>query len=166
MAEIIGGIAIVCSLVFVGLQIRQNSRISEVNAYQELISQISTMNTVRIEDPQFANLFWRFNHGEKPATNTEQAQLEAFLYMVFRQGDLAYQQYDKELIDRDGLVSVLAPERVFLNTELGREIWSRLSPSLNPDYVAFLNDIGLLCPQYTGTGDYCDLKKAPLIPIE
>jgi len=161
VAEIIGGIAIVCSLIFVGLQIRQNSRISSVNAYQELISQISIMNTMRIQDPGFADLFWRFDHGAQPATGQEQARLEAFLYMVFRQGDLAYRQFSNGLIDRDSLVSVLAPTRTFLNTKLGTDTWASLSPALNPDYVAFVNQVGLLCDNYTGTGSYCSTPETP-----
>ena len=155
IAEIIGGIAIVLSLIFVGMQIRQNSEISQVNAYQELVSQITLMNTLRVEDPVFAELFWRFDHGEPPKDETERARLEAFLYMVFRQGDLAYRQFDHGLIDRDGLLSVLAPVRSFMNTALGQEIWEILSRSLQPGYVEFIDEVGFLCGSYTGTGSYC-----------
>ena len=63
IAEIIGGIAIVCSLIFVGVQIRQNSEVSEINAYQELTSQITLINTLRVQNADFANLYWRFEHG-------------------------------------------------------------------------------------------------------
>ena len=155
IAEIVGGIAIVLSLIFVGMQIRQNSEISQVNAYQELVSQITLMNTLRVQDGAFAALFWRFDHGEQPQDDTERARLEAFLYMVFRHGDLAYRQYDKRLIDRDGLISVLAPTRSFLNTELGKQVWEILSPSLQPGFVDFVDEVGLLCGSYTGTSSYC-----------
>jgi hypothetical protein len=161
IAEIIGGIAIVFSLIFVGMQIRQNSEVSEINAYQDLISQITLMNSLRVQDAEFADLFWRFDHGEQPRNDSERARLEAFLYMVFRHGDLAYRQYDKGLIDRDGLISVLAPTRTFLNTDLGKQIWAILSPSLQPDYVAFVKEVGLLCDAYTGTGSYCETNKSP-----
>jgi len=161
VAEIIGGIAVVCSLLFVGMQIRQSSQVSEINAYQELIAQITVMNTVRVEDPEFAELFWRFDHGEPPRDTGERARLEAFLYMVFRHGDLAYRQYAKGMIDRAGLLSVLAPTRSFLNTEIGRQVWDVLSRSVQPGYVAFVNDVGVLCGSYTGTGSYCELNKTP-----
>jgi hypothetical protein len=161
IAEIIGGVAIVCSLLFVGVQIRQNSEVSEINAYQDLIAQISQMNAVRVENSAFSDLFWRFDHGEQPKEGAERAQIEAFLYMVFRHGDLAYRQYDKGMIDRASLISVLAPTRTFLNTEVGRETWGLLSRSLQPSYVAFIDEVGLLCGSYTGTGSYCDQNKAP-----
>ena len=155
IAEIVGGIAIVLSLIFVGMQIRQNSEISQINAYQELVSQITVMNTLRVQDAEFADLFWRFDHGQQPQDDKERARLEAFLYMVFRHGDLAYRQYGKGLIDRDGLVSVLSPTRSFLNTQIGREVWETLSPSLQSGYVDFVEDVGVLCGAYTGTGSYC-----------
>lgn len=155
VAEIIGAVAIVCSLIFVGLEIRQNSRISEVNAYQELISQIALMNTLRVQDSEFAELFWRFDHGEEITDTSEYARVEAFLYMVFRHGDLAYRQYDNGLIQRDALVSALAPTRSFLNTTIGQSVWKILSQSLHPDYVAFVDEVGLMCGTYTGTGGAC-----------
>jgi hypothetical protein len=155
IAEIIGGIAIVLSLIFVGMQVRQNSEISQVNAYQELVSQITVMNTLRVQDAEFAELFWRFDHGQRPQYEIERARLEAFLYMVFRHGDLAYRQYDKGLIDREGLISALAPTRSFLNTELGKAVWAILSPSLQSGYVDFVDEVGLLCGSYTCTSSYC-----------
>ena len=79
--------------------------------------------------------------------------------MVFRQGGLAYRQYSKGLIDRDDLLSMLAPTRAFLNTALGKEVWAALSRSLHPDYVAFVKKVGLACPSYTGTSIHCDMKR-------
>lgn len=101
LSEIVGGVAIVLSLIFVGMQIRQNSQVSQINAYQELVSRLTVMNTLRVQDAESADIFWRFDHGEKPRSDNERARLEAFLYMVFRHGDLAYRQFDKGLIDRD-----------------------------------------------------------------
>jgi hypothetical protein len=60
---------------------------------------------------------------------------------------------------RDGLVSVLAPTRSFLNTALGKEVWATLSLSLNSNYVAFVEEVGLLCGSYTGTSTHCELKE-------
>lgn len=65
---------------------------------------------------------------------------------------------NKGLIDRDGLISVLAATRTFLKTELGKHVWAILSPSLGPDYVAFVKEVGLPCGSYTGTGSYCESK--------
>lgn len=130
IAEMVDGTAIVLSLIFVEMQIRQKSEINQINAYRELVSQITVMNTLRVQDAAFADLFWRFDHGEQPQDDKERARLEAFLYMVFRHGDLAYRQYDKGLIDREGLISAPNPTRSFLNTELDKEVWEILSPSL------------------------------------
>lgn len=155
IAEIVGGIAIVASLVFVGLEVRQNSNVSQVNAYQELVGQIALMNTLRIEDAEFAELYWRFDHGEKPANTAEQARLEAFLMMVIRHAALAWRQYDAGLITRNDLVSVLAAFRAYRNTQVGQDVWTTLAVSLDPDFVKFIEAVGYHCGKYTGTGSYC-----------
>ena len=155
VAEIIGAIAIVSSLLFVGIQIRQNSLISEVNAYQELIAQISLSNTLKIENPQFAALNQRFIAGGQPQSDSEYGQLESFLYMTYRHGDLAYRQYENGLIDEISLLSVLAPVRGYSNTEMGQNLWSFLSQNLNPDYVEYVEKVGFFCEEFTGTGATC-----------
>jgi hypothetical protein len=155
IAEIIGGIAIVASLIFVGMEIRQNAEVSRVNAYQELIAQITLINTLRVQDPEFAELYARFATGGQPQNATERARLEGFLYMVFRHGDLAWRQYEAGFLDRDELLSVLAPMRIFLNTELGQEVWGRLEELIDPAFVAFIAEVGLVCTQYSSRGDEC-----------
>ena len=59
-AEILSAVAVVASLVFVGLQIRQesnetalNTRAIEAAAYQDLISQIGEINTLVVKDAEF-----------------------------------------------------------------------------------------------------------------
>jgi hypothetical protein len=71
-AELVSAVAIVLSLIFVGLQINQNTRVSEINAYQDLINQISLLNQVRINNPAVADLWGRLQAGEAPRDNAEE----------------------------------------------------------------------------------------------
>jgi hypothetical protein len=80
---------------------------------------------------------------------------------MFRHGHPAYRQQDEGLIDRDGLLSVLAPTRAILDTEVGKEVRAILARSLQRGYVAFVEEGGLLCGAYTCTSSDCDLNSAP-----
>lgn len=155
IAEIVGGVTIVASLVFVGFEIRHNSKVSQVNAYQDLVSQLTLINTLRIEDAEFADLYWRFDHGEQPDNDSERARLEAYMMMVIRHADLAWRQYDSGLIERSDFVSVLAPLRAYLNTQLGQDMWGVMENNLAPAFLGFVAEMGLHCLTYTGTGSYC-----------
>ena len=112
-AEIIGGIAIVVSLVFVGYEIRHstkeaelNRRAVEVTAYQELIKNIFDLNDDVVHDPAFADI-WEKSGKNEPMDPTEQMRLTEWFMSHFRHGDMAYFQYQKGIIDQQRLNSAL-----------------------------------------------------------
>ena len=149
IAEIVGGIAVVLSLIFVGLEIRQsseetlqNTRALEVSAYQDLISQISTMNMLIIEDPSFAELYDRMIQGENPQNATERRRIDAFFILTARHGDMAFRQYRNGLIDQDSLNSVLTPTITFLRLmKPAQDRWQRLKLDLDAEYVAYMEEL-------------------------
>jgi hypothetical protein len=140
VAEVISAIAIVASLVFVGIQIQQSSKINEVNAYQDLVNQISVLNILRIEDREFAELFGRYVSGEEISNRIDKAQMTAFLATTFRHADLAYRQYKSGIIDKQTLDSVLSLTNFWKQQNLGEIIWSDVARVLDPGFVSYMND--------------------------
>lgn len=148
IAEILSAVAVVASLIFVGLQVRQgaeetalNTRAIQASAYQDLIAQISSLNTLSIENPQFAELRARvITHDEAPQTVQELEQMRAFFLLAFRHGDSAFRQYENGLIDEPSLLSVLGPIRAYLRREVAWEIWERTT-ALNPQYRSYVNEM-------------------------
>ena len=61
IAEIIGGIAIIASLVFVGLQIQQNTNLSKANAYRETIQEIADWREMLATAPEVGDCWSRYN---------------------------------------------------------------------------------------------------------
>ena len=148
VAEIVGGIAVVLSLVFVGFQIKQsseetamNTRALQATAYQNLIAQIESMNTLIIQDPEFADLFNRMLNRESPTNSVERQRIITFVTLSIRHGDLAFKQYQNELIDKESLDSVLTPLIVFLQLmEPAKPRWEQMRPTLNRDYVRYVDE--------------------------
>ena len=145
IAEIFSALAVVASLVFVGFQIQQgaeetalNTRAIESNAYQNLVAQIGELNSLVIQNPEFADLRSRMFEGETNASAGELAQFNAYITMMVRHGDLAFRQYESGLIDEGSLFSVLAPLRVMLPLEASQAWWEFLKPGFDPDYVEYI----------------------------
>lgn len=147
IAEIFGGLAIVVSLIFVGIQVNQssiatdqNTKALEGDAYQNLISQITTMNMAIIQDSEFADIYNRMLSGEDPKNATEDRRVNVFITMNVRHGDIAYRQYSNGFIDEDSLNSVLAPVIIFIkNMSPGKSRWEAMRSVLSPDYVEYVN---------------------------
>ena len=149
VAEIISAIAIVASLVFVGLQIRLsaeetslNTRSIQGDSYQGLIEQLNYTNLARVEYPQFAELMSRYQAGEEIIIPAEINQMNAFFALNIRYGDLAFRQFRNGLIDEQMLNSILGPIWGFLSAgRQGLQQWENLSRLLDPEYVRYLDQL-------------------------
>ncbi len=121
--ETLGFLAVVAGLVFVGVEIQQNSRSVQVAAYQDLIAQISALNTLVIENPDFAELVVG---SRESLTPVQQLQHTALLWLLFRHGDMAYYQYERGVLDDDRLLSATGPLRQQLRDPFVQGEWTRL----------------------------------------
>ncbi|MEZ5518164.1 MAG: hypothetical protein R3F41_11945 [Gammaproteobacteria bacterium] len=133
-AEIVGGIAVVVSLAFVGLQVRQssvesnlNTRAIEANSYQDLNSQIAAVSFEIMTNPEFAYLADKIYSNQVPAEEPLDRQVVAFFTYTSLHADTAFNQYKSGIISEDKLQSVLFPLRAQLNTDAGKLDWSQRS---------------------------------------
>ena len=147
LAEILSAVAVVTSLVFVGLQIRQgaqetalNTRAIETSAFQDLTTQINTISLDLSANPQLAELAARVLQGGKLETPQEVVQIQSFLFAVNRHGELAFRQFESGLMDELSMIGMLGPVEFWIQSEVGREIWSRQT-SLNASYRAYVDSL-------------------------
>lgn len=115
IAEIFGGIAIVASLLFVGLQVRLtaeetaiNTRQMQAMVYQELQNQIIERNLLNASDPELIRLRRKEMSGE-PLDAVDRFQVRSLNRALFRTGNSAYLQFENGIITKEQLDSVLAP---------------------------------------------------------
>jgi len=145
VAEIVGGIAIVISLVFVGLQVRMGAQETAINtsvirtqAYQDLTAQLLEISSFTIND---AELYKALNDAQCGNEAPEEVYPLSTLFIFYvRHADMAHYMYREGLIDEERLIQA---SRVLTqnisNTPRFRGQWRGMSPSFNPDFVAFVN---------------------------
>ena len=122
--EGVGFVAIVASLIFVGLETQNsseqtalNTRSMKIAAYQELMNNIAEINVMNIQSAESAEV-------TAPIFGVVDAktwQSNSVLYLTFRHGDIAYFMYENGAIDVDRLRSAL---RILpLRTQHARDFW-------------------------------------------
>ena len=132
--EAIGFLAIIGSLYFVGVETQNgakqtalNTQAVEIAAYQELTSNISSMNAIGLADEDAAKILLEM-YGGQPG-RIKQFRLQSAFFNQFRHGDMAYFMYERGVIDEDRLRSTLRP--LPLNGAIGKKFW-------NENKVAFV----------------------------
>ena len=142
--EVVGFIALIASLVFVGIETRNSSQQTALNtqaiemaAYQELMNNIQEFNELSLESSHAAEAMiglW----GVHP-DDMEGFQQDRALFILFRHGDLAYFQYERGAIDEERLMTAIRviplwrPEVV--------DWWARRRHSFVPSYVEYVDEV-------------------------
>ena len=145
--EGVSALAVILSLVFVGLQVREtakqtalNTQSLQVSVYQELISQISEFNAI-IMDPDYTELYsyLRSDSGSWDALDEiETFRGRSLMYLLFRHADLAFYQYQQGMLPIERLHSSLAPLDN-LSSPMFRSAWERSKQNFVPDFQLYID---------------------------
>ena len=141
--EVVSAAAVVVSLIFVGLEIRnsteqneQTTRALQVAAYQDLINRIVDMNAIDIDDGTSIGALVKL---EAP-TDEERQKLTSRLWIIFRHGDMAYFQFESGSISRERMASAMAPFLDRLQYPRVRDFWNEVKWAFVPSFQAYVDD--------------------------
>ncbi len=144
LAEIIGGIAIVVSLLFVGFQIQQNSdeaalntRAIEDGVYQNIIGQILTFNQFLIENPETYSIA---NQENSDLDAEEQVIKQNFYFMITRHVDLAFYQFERGTLSQERMEALFGPLRLIVCTNSYRNFWESIPQNFIPTFRKYINN--------------------------
>lgn len=140
-----GYVAIVASLVFVGIETRNSTRQAELTtqaleiaSYQDLMDNIALMNTGPLENPELAALLYKAYETGEILSDLERFRLNRDLYRRFRHGDMAFFHYQRGAISEARLQSVLGILR--LENTLVIDFWRESQDAFVQPYRDYLND--------------------------
>jgi hypothetical protein len=150
LAEIVGGTAVIFSLIFVGLQIRQssiesslNTRAIEVSAYQGLSAQINTIAFEGMIEPEISQMVIDVYQNKIPATFPIDGQINFYLAYTTRHSDMVHNQFKNELITDVQLYSMFNPLRRNLSSDIGKLYWDttvRVNTAYTDEFVSFVEE--------------------------
>lgn len=146
LIEGIGFIAIIASLIFVGIETRNSSRQAflntqalEIAAYQELMDNIAEMNILIIQDPEVASFMHKVYSTSEELTELEQFRFSRAAFLRFRHGDMAFFQYQRGVIDEARLRSSL--KVLNLSNPRVRAFWEQVKRNFVGPYGDYIDQL-------------------------
>jgi hypothetical protein len=153
LAEVIGVIAILASLIFVGVQIRQNTKQAKADAIQVVHDNLSAWYMRAAETPFKAEAGFKGLHGlgnlsgaESIGVVTDLMALTSYLqsaYFKWRDGDLPddlWHSWEQSLLS-------------YLDSKGGKEFWELRKYNFTPDFTQYV-DTNLLHRKVPKGGRY------------
>lgn len=145
--EGVGLLAVIASLVFVGIETRNsateaaiNTRAIEVASYQELTNNIIAANLLVVGDVELSDTLAKAASDPDSLSVSERSRYRLWAISRFRHADLAYFQYERGVIDEVRLRSILSPLQAIFRTKLGKEEWEYFRPNFVESFRIFVDE--------------------------
>jgi hypothetical protein len=137
-AEIVGGVAVLISLVFVGLEIRRNTKSSLSQTNLTTHESMANLSLEVGKDAQVSSLLRKGLLSFNKLDDDEEFQFLLLLTSLYRRFENVFYQNEKGLLD-DGLWKGYSHSMTTnFNTEGGKEFLRLRKDSFSASFVAFL----------------------------
>jgi hypothetical protein len=134
--EIIGLLSVVSSLVFVGLEIKQNTTAVRGATQQAVSSQVAEMYRILTENERIADLVSKASKGinKSDISESDYVSFWSFQMMGFRRIENIYLQHKNGLLTKDAFSRIGMD---IYKTKIVRVIWEERKGDFEADFVEF-----------------------------
>ena len=133
IGEIIGALAVVASLIYLSIQIRNQNKESKVASVHE-INEAYRAITAEMMKPEIAAVWAKAQNGFGNLDETEKLQVISFALVCFRFFEEAYYQFKANRLDDHIWEGMSAQITLLMGSESFVEIWSMRKHMFSPDF--------------------------------
>jgi hypothetical protein len=139
VASLASSLAVLVSLIFLGLQIRQGNR-NQRSLMQQGRSVRNVELLARLGEPSLASLMTRVA-GNEELTDAEYYQLYGYLASVFWSYEDCFFQFRAGMLDAQSWSSDVATLKRLFGSPVYRAVWKAARGALGEDYRTFLDEL-------------------------
>lgn len=142
VGEVIGAVAVVASLVYVGRQVRHNTEAARSAVLHELTSQAHSFAMSIAGNPTLAAAFARVHRGETrdEVPEVERIQIGYTFVAYLQQIELAFVEAHVGAISLDELHTVVGPGLPLLRSPYLVSLWPVVRPGLREDFAEWMEE--------------------------
>jgi hypothetical protein len=153
VAQILGVIVVVITLIYLAAQVRQGNLLAKSQARQRMVEQAEREVYTQMADPSITYA----NVKDGPLSEEEQAKLALFLIAFMRQREWEWFQFRDGVIEEDVYRAYHEVIAIHLGTPRGRKWWKVLGRyAFNTGFVA---DVDTLLSQTEGHTYLRDMRR-------
>lgn len=143
-AELVATIGVIVSLVFVGLELRQNTAVARAQARNELAALAQDWLLVLAQDSA-ANrswtAYWYGDDDPGDATETDASRARYMMIALVRRLETIYFNHREGLIPEEALANYGMRSGAFDSPRFWADFWPELRETFDPDFVPFFESV-------------------------
>jgi hypothetical protein len=139
VSQIVGAVAVVLSLIFVGVSIQQNTRAVRLSTAQNFQADFRQHELVTAQSSDLADIMYRIDQSLE-VTPAEAERARAFSSAILRAWANAYFQYENGVLDRElwnGQARRM--ERTWARFQAIKNLWAEDKDMFEPGFVEFVD---------------------------
>ena len=137
--SLLSSVAVLVSLLFVGVQIRQSNR-NQRSLMQQGRSARNVDLLCRLTDPKLSELLLRVLRGET-VTDSEYLMLYGYIASVFWSYEDSFLQFRSGTLDAKSWASDVATLKRLLKNPAYRAVWRAAKEAMASDYSSFIDSV-------------------------
>jgi hypothetical protein len=150
LGSFVSGIAVLVSLIYLSLQVRQAERNQRAIVQQARISR-SSDQLMHLAEPALARAWLKVVSSPGDATEEESFQFVVIVTAMLRNAEDVWFQHELNLLDAASLNNQLGPLRTVLSTRAGAALWNVARRNYDEKFVA---RVDALVPAELVVGQY------------
>ena len=139
LSQILGAFAVLASLLFVGLQIRQNTQSQKVVAVSTLAGAIAAINVPAMQSPALGEALAKAMQDWRSASREQRVLAHFFLFSYFKLAENAWYQHRHGVLEPMQWVGWETMLRAFYNSPGVQSVWwPRRRRAYSPEFQTYL----------------------------
>lgn len=133
-ADVLGGVAVVLSLIYVGIQVRRSTQINQAIATQQTYASTQGIYSWHAEDSGASEIYTKFNQGKK-LTTSEFVRITHLMFGMLEQYETYFILNKLDLMDEESFQSFFRKVLLVLGTPTAQDWFSTNRNFFRKDFV-------------------------------
>lgn len=138
IGEILGAIAVVASLFYVGRQVKQSSRAIRGQTFESITNALNVTSNIAAQDPELLDIMLRGVPNEE-LNYIDKARYSSVIWALIRSVHSAHYQVQLGLLEEVRLDSVVGITSAHMASETGRTLWDSVKTRHDNDFQNYVD---------------------------
>ncbi|TDG11801.1 hypothetical protein E2F43_15625 [Seongchinamella unica] len=130
LAEICSAVAVVVTLIYLAIQIRQNSRLIEASLAESHVSAANEITRILAAEPEAAHIFWEGLESKREALSLDhRRRFDPMMFLFVMSAYQAFRQHDQDALARADWILQFAGFQGW---------WEEYRSTYSEDFIAYI----------------------------
>jgi len=135
------GVGVVLSVIYVSIQIRNNTRAVRASAFQQVVNSFAAISFDIAKDKNLADLYLRAGRDFASLSEVERAQYSFILLSFLRRAENVFFQTEIRMLYTEHWPGIRNSIKAIMAAPGAQACWSEIKNRLNPEFRAFIDGL-------------------------